>query len=157
VWEQRQILLNIPDASFPCGDVALLVRVVKVFTANGNPSVIRIGQARDAIEHCRFSGARSAKENREAGKRAKVDIEDEGAFWIRKAFADANLEIGRDWLNRGCWIGLRRGSCWDDDLYRHGPTAHGRRFRPYRFKPKTVDSTANEMISSTSAVWFALE
>jgi len=100
VREQRQILLNISDAPLPGCDVALLVRVVKVFTANGNPSVIRIGQARDAIEHRRFSRARSAKENGEAGKRAKVDIQDEGAFWIRKAFADANLEIGRDGLNR---------------------------------------------------------
>jgi hypothetical protein len=67
VREERQILLNIPDAPLPGGDVALLVRVVEVFTANGNPSVIGIGQARDAIEHCRFSGARRAKENREAG------------------------------------------------------------------------------------------
>src|ERR1039458_1013635 len=148
VREQRQVLMYVPDAPLPGGDVPLLLRVVKVFTANRNAPVIGIGQSRNAIQQRRFPRARSAEQNRESGQSAEVDIHVEAAFGIRKAFADADFEFGRDCLRR-CWSrGLWRGS----SLHFHGPTDHGRRFKPY-----TTDSRTKETARSTSAVWFALE
>ena len=100
--EERQVLMYVPDAPFPGGDVALLFRVVKVFTANGNASFVRIAQSRDAIEQRGFSRARRAEDNRETGQRAEVDIQIEAALGIRKAFADADFEVrrNRDGCNR---------------------------------------------------------
>ena len=102
VREERQVLMYVPDAPFPGGDVAFLLRVVKVFTANGDAPVVRIDQSGNAIEQRGFSRARSAEENRKTGKRAEVDIQVEAALGIRKAFADADFEVGRDWLCRSC-------------------------------------------------------
>src|ERR1019366_2818167 len=98
VREQCQVLMYVPDAPFPGGDVPLLLRVVKVFTANGNASIVWIAQPGNAIEQRGFARARRAEQNRETGKRAEVDIQVEAALGIRKALADANFEIGRDWL-----------------------------------------------------------
>src|ERR1039458_298679 len=111
-------------------------------------TLYRVRQARNAIQQRRFPRARSAEQNRESGQSAEVDIHVEAAFGIRKAFADADFEFGRDCLRR-CWSrGLWRGS----SLHFHGPTDHGRRFKPY-----TTDSRTKETARSTSAVWFALE
>jgi len=148
VREERQILMYVPDAPFPGGEVPLLLRVVKVFAADNNAPVVRITQASNAIEQRGLSRARRTKEYREAGKRSEVDIQDESTFGIWKTFADSDFEIGRDGRGlrlQGGWPGWTR-------LYRHGPTAHERRFTPY-----TTDNTRNEMINSSSAVWFALE
>ena len=100
VRKERQILMYVPDAPFPGGDVPLLLRVVKVFAANRNAPVVRIGQPGNAIEQRGFPRARSAEENRETGQRAEVDIQVEAALGIRKALANADFEIGRDWLRR---------------------------------------------------------
>jgi len=100
VREECEVLMHVPDAPFPGCDVPLLLRVVKVFTADSNASVVRIAQPSNAIEQGGFARARSAEENRETGKRAEVDIQVEAALGIRKAFADADFEISRDWLNR---------------------------------------------------------
>jgi len=98
VGKQRQILRHVTDAPFPGGDVPFLFRVVKVLAANGNSPIVRIGEPRNTIEQCGFSRARSAKKNRETGERTEVDIQIETALGIRKAFTDADFEIGRDWL-----------------------------------------------------------
>jgi hypothetical protein len=97
VREERQILMYVPDASFPGGEVPLLLRVVKVFAASNNAPVVRIAQASNAIEERGLSRARRTKEYREAGKRSEVDIQDESTFGIWKTFADSDFEIGRDW------------------------------------------------------------
>src|SRR5208337_4306696 len=123
---------------FPGGNVSLPLGVVKIFAADRNAPVVGISQSCNAIEQCGFSRARCPEENREAGQRAEVNIQVEAALGIRKAFADADFELGRDRL----W---RR-------IHRHGPTAHGRRLMPY-----TIESTTNETMSNSSAVWFALE
>src|SRR6266446_6767816 len=119
--------MYVSDVPFPGGEVPFLLRVVKVFTANNNAPLVRVGQTGNAIEQRGFSRARSAEQNRETGERAEVDIQVEAALGIRKAFADADFEFGRNWLCR-C---LQR---WNS-LHRHGPTTHGRPFKPYRFKP----------------------
>src|SRR6266851_5660265 len=48
--KERQILMHVPDASFPRCNVPLLFRVVKIFTANGDASFVWIAQPRNAIE-----------------------------------------------------------------------------------------------------------
>ncbi len=153
VREERQLLMHVPDVPFPGCNIPLLFRVVKIFTANRNAPFVGFAQPGNAIQHRGLSRARSAEKNGETGQRAEVDIQVEAALGIRKAFADANFELGRDWRWRCLRGGLRRRSspylylC----LHRHGPTTHERRFKPY-----TIDNTTKETMSSTSAVWFAL-
>ena len=72
----------------------------------------------------------------------------EAALGIRETLANPDFELGGDWLNHR----LRRRTRWQNNLYRHGPTAHERRFNPY-----TVAKTRNEMTNSSSAVELALE
>src|SRR5580658_2481130 len=146
--EERQILMHVPDAPLPGSYVLLLLRVVKIFAANGNAAIVRIGEAGNAIEQRGFPRARCAEDNRESGESAEMDIQIEAALGIQKAFTDADFEIGRDRWWRRLHCGLQRGRCF----HLQGPTVHGRRFTPY-----TIDITKNEMISSRSAVWFALE
>src|SRR5580658_8133950 len=141
--------MHVTDAPFPGCDIALLLRVVKVFTTDCDASVVRIGQSSNTIKQRSFSCPRCAEDNRETSQRAEVDIQVEAAFGIRKALADTHFEFGRNWQRR-LW-------CGNNNLYFHGPAIHGRRFKPDRFNPKTTDNTTNEMTSSTSAVWFALE
>src|SRR5450759_1862332 len=50
VREECQVLMYVPDAPFPGCDVPLLLRVVKVFTANGNAPVVRIAQSGNTIQ-----------------------------------------------------------------------------------------------------------
>jgi len=100
VREECEVLMYVPDPPFPGCDVPLLLRVVKVFAADSNASVVRIAESGNAIQQSGFSRARSAEENRETGKRAEVDIQVEAALGIRKAFANADFQISRDWLNR---------------------------------------------------------
>src|SRR5580704_17628750 len=127
--------MHVSDAPFPCGDIALLLRVVKILTTDCNAPLVRFSQPGNAIEKRGFARARCAENNREAGERAKVDIQVKAPLRIRKALTDADFEFGGDW-RRVRDRRLRRGS----DSYFHGPTAHRRRFnpnrfRPYRFKP----------------------
>ena len=82
-----------------------------------------------------------------------MNVEMETALRMWKAFTDADLKIGRDWLRRHFWCGWGR----ERDLHRHGLTAQELLLRPYRFRPYTIDNTRNEMISRSRAVWFALE
>ena len=98
VREERQILMYVADAPFPGGDVPLLLRVVQVFAAYGDAPFVRIGVPGNAIEQGGFSRARRAEENREAGQRAEMDIQVETALGIRKALADADFNVGGDWL-----------------------------------------------------------
>jgi hypothetical protein len=97
VREECQVLMYVPDAPFPGGEVPLLLRVVKVFTANNDAPFVGIAQAGNAIEQRGLSRARRTKEYREAGKRSEVDIQDESTFGIWKTFSDSDFEIGRDW------------------------------------------------------------
>src|ERR1700722_19528676 len=136
-----------PDAALPGSDIAMLLGVVEIFSTNHNAPVVGIGQAGDAIEQRGFSSAGSSKQNRETRERAEMYCQVEGALKIWKAFTNTDFEFRRNRLKR--W---RRGPRRDDDFYRHGPTAQGRRFSPY-----TVDKIKNDMSNRTSAVRFAPE
>ena len=118
--------MDITDAPFPGGDIALLLGIVEFFAAHGNASFVGIAHARYAIQQSRLTGAGSAKQNGETSQRAEMDIEVERPLRIRKAFADADFEFGGDGLYRY----LRQSTRRDDELHRHGATVQERRLTP---------------------------
>src|SRR5208282_1350001 len=140
--KQGQILLYVPNAPFPGGHIALLLRLIKFFSTHGDAAFIRITQSGNAIEQCSFSRARRAKQNGESGQSAEVNVQVKTAFRIWKTLTDADFELGGDCRQR-C---RQRSRCSGRKIHRHGPTAQTRRFTPY-----TTDNTTNEITSRTAA------
>src|SRR5205814_871541 len=129
--KQRQGLKHVSDSPLLSGNMDSRDGIEENIVADSDSTLVRLRQPGDTIQQSRFAGARSPKQNRDAGRNFDGNIEEKGSSASAMPFlADLSGE------------------------HRTGYFAvHGVHTR--RFTAKTKDNTAKEIARRTKAVRFA--
>ena len=90
--KERGGLEKVAEMASLCRDVDAGRRVEESFITDGDATFVGSNETCNAVEECRFSGARRAEENGDAGRNGEIDVEMERA--AHKTRTNGELGLG---------------------------------------------------------------